>query len=544
MSHPHNIPVRLLSSIIVCLAFLTAQVNAQGSLAGNLETRAQFFIRDSTIGAANTPQYDHQLYGSESWLSLLYNNWGFTIGIRFDLFHQSNLFNPQGSYSDQGIGRWFIEKKIAKLNIAAGYIYDQIGTGIIFRSYEERALGIDNALTGLKLAYNIHPNWTLKGFTGKQKNRFALYNPIIKGFSLDGYVSLGKISITPGVGITNRTLDDPSMNSLIATLNTYEKPDQFIPKYNTYAYTVFNTLYAGSFTWYIETAAKSKDAMNDPVGTRIDGSGNEVKGNTFIQKRGSVLYSSLNYAAKGLGISLEVKRTRNFTFRVRPQVSLNDGLLNFLPPMTRQNSYRLTTLYTAATQELGEQAIQFEFRKKISERWKTTFHVSYVENLEGDKLYNEWLWENLIAKERVWRLVLGIQLQNYNQQIYELKPGVPSIRTITPYLEYLRTYSQNKSIRFETQLMITDEDRGSWVHALLELGWAPRWLVTFSNMYNIGKNGDSGAHYYTAGCVYQVAGNRFNLSYVRQVEGIVCAGGICRFEPAFNGMKLGIISNF
>lgn len=544
MRHPNNIPSKSLTGILVCILFIATQINAQGSLAGNLETRAQFFIRDSTIGAANTPQYDHQLYGSESWLSLLYNNWGFTIGVRFDLFHQSNLFNPQGSYSDQGIGRWFIEKKIGKLDIAAGYIYDQIGTGIIFRSYEERALGIDNALTGLKLAYDIHPNWTLKGFTGKQKNRFALYNPIIKGLALDGYVDLNKVSITPGIGITNRTLDDASMNSLIATLNTYEASDQFIPTYNTYAYTVYNTLYAGSFTWYLETAAKSKDAINDPAGTRLDGSGNEVKGNTFIQKRGHVIYSSLNYAAKGLGISLEVKRTSNFTFRIRPQAALNDGLLNFLPPMTRQNSYRLTTLYTAATQEIGEQAVQFEFRKKISKQWNTTLHVSYVENLDGRKLYNEWLWENLITKERIWRLVLGIQLQNYNQQIFEQKPGVPTIKTITPYLEYLRTYSQNKSIRFETQLMITDEDRGSWIHALLELGWAPRWLVTVSNMYNIGKNGNPGAHYYSAGAVYQVSGNRFNLSYVRQVEGIVCAGGICRFEPAFNGMKLGIISNF
>ena len=519
-------------------------IQGQGSFSGNLETRAQFFIRDTVIGAANTPQYDRQLYGSESWLSLLYSNWGFTIGVRFDLFHQSNLFNPQGSFSDQGIGRWFIEKKVGKLDIEAGYLYDQIGTGIIFRAYEERALGIDNALTGVKLTYDLHPNWSIKGFTGKQKNRLNLYNPIIKGFVVDGFISAGNVSLTPGAGITNRTLDDASMNALIATLNTYQETDQFVPKYNTYAFSLYNTLYAGSFTWYVEAAFKTDDAMNNPLGRRLDGDGNIISGNTFIQQTGSVIYSSLNYAQKGMGISLEIKRTENFNFRIRPQSLLNEGLLNFLPPMTRQNSYRLNTLYTAATQELGERAIQFEIRKKIRPNWQTTLHLSYVEDLNGTKLYHEWLWENLVTKERVWRLTWGIQHQNYNQALYELKPGEPRIRTITPYLEYLRTYAGNKSVRIESQLMITEQDRGSWINAVVELGWAPKWLVTISNMYNIGKNGESGAHYYNAGAVYITGGNRFSLGYARQVEGIICAGGICRFEPAFNGVKLGIISNF
>ena len=525
--------------------FLVAhQISGQASLSGNLESRSQIFIRDSSIGAANTPQYDHQLYGAEAWLSLVYRNQGFTIGARFDLFHQSNLFNPQGSYSDQGLGRWFLEKSVGNLDITAGYFYDQIGSGIIFRAYEERALGIDNALVGVKLKYSLHENWSIKAFTGRQKNRFSLYNPIVKGFALDGFVSKGKISMTPGIGLTVRTLDDASMNSLISTLNTYEEVDQFVPKYNTYAYTIYNTLFSNRITWYFEAAFKSEDSMNDPIGTRLDGAGNQIVGNKFIQSKGSVIYTSINYAKKGFGLTLELKRTDQFNFRVRPQVSASDGLMNFLPPMSRQNSYRLTTLYTAATQELGEQAVQFELRKKITDRWKTTFHFSYIENLDGNKLYNEILWENLFTKSGIWRFTLGVQRQNYNQKVYELKANARDIKTVTPYLEYLRYLTKNRSIRIESQLLLTQQDRGSWINGLVEFGWAPRWLVSVSNMFNIGKDGVTGSNYYTGGVVYQKAGNRFSLSYVRQVEGIVCAGGICRFEPAFNGMKLSIISNF
>jgi hypothetical protein len=38
--------------------------------------------------------------------------------------------------------------------------------------------------------------------------------------------------------------------------------------------------------------------------------------------------------------------------------------------------------------------------------------------------------------------------------------------------------------------------------------------------------------------------NRITLGYVRQVEGINCTGGVCRLEPAFNGVKATLTSSF
>ncbi|MCB0664157.1 MAG: hypothetical protein KDC24_15535, partial [Saprospiraceae bacterium] len=50
---------------------------SQGSLSGNLQANGNFFMRDSLIGANNTPQYDRQLFGADAWLNLNYSNWGF-----------------------------------------------------------------------------------------------------------------------------------------------------------------------------------------------------------------------------------------------------------------------------------------------------------------------------------------------------------------------------------------------------------------------------------------------------------------------------------
>ncbi|MBR9922756.1 MAG: hypothetical protein GYB31_18145 [Bacteroidetes bacterium] len=542
-------------------AFLQAQDG--GRFSGNLQANGNFFMRDTLIGAANTPQYDHQLYGADAWLNLNYSNWGFDFGVRFDLFNNSNLLNPQSSYTDQGIGNWYVNKHFDKLHISAGYLYDQIGSGIIYRAYEQRALAIDNALAGLRLAYDILPDWQIKVFTGRQKQQFELYGSVIKGMSVDGFIAgpEGKSwTLAPGFGIVNRTLDDPSMNSLVATINTYLKEDAFVPVYNSYAFSLYNTLYAGKFTWYVEGAYKTDDAMNDEFMERETVSGDTVVGR-FISGPGSVLYTSVGYANKGLGITLEGKRTENFVFRTRPQEELFRGLINFLPPMARVNTYRLNARYTAAVQPLGELAFQGDITYAPSRKMSFNVNFSNITTLENDLLYRELYTEFSLKKGRKWQLLTGVQFQNYNQEVFEFKPNVPIVETMTPYADFLYRLPKKKSIRFEAQYMFTGQDSkgqkhdyGDWLFGQVEFGIAPHWTFTVSDMYNIGPgkrspvDGETGEklriHYPRVDIFYTYNSSRFSLSYVKQVEGIVCTGGICRVEPAFSGVKVSVNSTF
>jgi len=547
------------------LGSLSAQDNnSGGKISGSLQLNANFFMRDSLIGAANTPQYDRQLYGGESWLNLAYSNWGFDVGLRFDLFNNSNLLNPTGSYSGEGIGRWFIHKKIDKLGISGGYLYDQIGSGIIFRAFEERPLLIDNALYGLRLSYDLHPDWKIKAFTGRQKQQFSTYNATIRGLSLDGFIaskdSTSSFSLAPGIGAVGRTLDDESMNSLVAILNTYPQDDAFTPKYNAFAFSAFNTLTAGPFTWYVEGAYKTPDNMNDPFGVIIR-DGEPVTGDKFIFKKGTVLYSSFSYADKGWGVSLEGKRTENFSFRTRPQEQLNRGLVNFLPPMARVNTYRLNARYNAATQELGELAVQADIRYAPNRKLAFNFNTSNITDLNDVLLYREFYFDVTFKKDRVWTLTTGVQHQNYNQERFEFKPGVPNVQTITPFADFLYKFDRKTSIRVETQYMHTGmdeaagykQDYGDWLFGLVELNMAPRWSLVVSDMYNAGPGKNSPTdengkklklHYPRFDVFYNMKSNRLSLSYVKQVEGVVCTGGICRLEPAFSGVRFSVSSTF
>ncbi len=529
-----------------------------GVFSGDLEIGTNFFINDEKIVAPGIPQYENQLVGIDGWLNLAYAYKGFTVGMRFDMFNNSNLQNPNASFNGTGIGRWYINKKIHKLDITAGFIYDQIGSGIIYRAYEQRPLFIDNALQGLRLAYDLNDDWRVVAFGGKQKNPLEIsenslskgltHGANIKGLYIEGFIPPGenKISISPGFGVVNRTLTTETISNLqnITALYLGDDKTQVELKYNVYAFSLYNRLTVGGFSWYVEGAYKTDSPIFDQFDEKVNAVGPPSLGQ-FVNHDGTVFYSSLSFAQKGFGIVLEGKRTEHFSFRTDPTLGALNGLINFIPPMNRENTYRLTSRYSPATQDFGEQAFQADVRYSPNKKLSFNVNFSNISDLRDDLLYREYYVEALYKKARKYRLKGGLQLVEYNQRVYEVKAVTENVQTVVPFVELLYKLDRKKSIRFEGQYMDTEQDFGSWLFALVEFGAAPHWVFTVSDMYNIdpAKGGDK-IHYPTAGVVYTHKSNRFGLSYVKQVEGIVCAGGVCRLEPAFSGVKLSINSTF
>jgi hypothetical protein len=536
-------------------------------ITGNLQTNGNFFIEDSIIGATATPQYDYQKFGSESWLNLNYSNWGFDIGVRFDLFNNSNLLNPTGSYTDEGIGRWYVQKTVGKLDLSAGYLYDQIGSGIIFRAYEERALLIDNALYGAKVGYTFNENWKVRGFMGRQKRQFTRYGSTLRGAALEGFIkpdSTKNFALAPGIGVVSRTYDEGTINQIVGDLATYLLSDREGVQYNTYAATLYNTLTAGNFIWYVEGAAKTKDVMFNPFEERYSLNRETDKLDTIVGKltnrNGYTVYTSFAYAKKGFGATLELKRTKDFAFRSAPGVGVQ-GIINFLPPMAKQNTYRLTARFAPATQELGEQAVQLDLKYKLNKSLSLGLNFSDITLIDGEgflnldgvtQLYREIAPEFTYKHKRKWQFIGGVQFLKYNILVYQGKDSY--VDAVTPFAELLYKFSPRKSLRVEAQYLATEEEFGSWANLVAEFGWAPHWLIYASDMYKIPhrnkenypaeKTKYDGLHYPSVGIVYTHKANRYSIAYVKQVEGINCAGGICRLEPTFHGVRLNVASSF
>ena len=534
--------------LVLLCSSLCLVAQDKGAFSGALQTSVNYFIKDAAIGAINIPQYDQGLIGVDTWLNLSYSFKGYNAGVRLDYFKNSNLLIPTAAYSDQGLGKAFINKRFDKLYVELGYVYGQIGSGIIFRAYEERPLLIDNALVGVKARYDITDNWSASGFVGRQKNQFSLNEGLIKGGSIEGFYATGSddapLSFSPGIGLVNRTHSQQTVDRLVNIVKQYIGDERIGLKYNTYLTSIYNSLNYQDLTLYIEYAYKSAEAFRDPISTRTELTGQQTFGK-FVNEPGSVLYTSLNFGDAKLGVTVELKRTQNFNFKSDPTLTGAMGLVGFLPPMSRENTYRLTSRYTPTTQDLSERAIQTEIRYRHNKKLSALANFARITDLKDELLYREYFLQFQYKQKRKWLLTAGIQSVNYNQEVFEVKPNVPLVKTITPFAEFLYRFTNKRSLKTEIQYLNTDEDLGSWVYGLAEVGLAPHWLFELSGMYNIdpAKGGDK-IFYPTLGAVYNYKTHRVGIRYVKQVEGIVCAGGICRLEPAFSGARFTLNSTF
>ncbi len=508
----------------------------QGNLSGDLMMNVNFFQRDTNIKAAGNQLYDNFLSGGEGWLGLRYAGFGFTGIVRFDAFHNSNLQNPTSALTAAGIGMFSLSKEFKKLTITGGHIYDQIGSGIIFRAYEDRGLLIDNALFGLHLKYRLNDHVTVKGFSGQTKNLFERYQPILKGMNIETDFDLGsKAHITPGIGIVNRTMDQKSMDNIISNINNMPEKDRFIPTYNSSAISLYNTLNAGNISWYIEGALKSSEAI--------------VLNGALKKQSGNVIYSTLGYAQNKFGINGSIKRTENFVMRTSPNEILLKGIYNWQPIIAQIRPQRLIARYTPPSQDLSELASNLNAFYTPND--KLNFNLAYtrINTLKDEVLYREVFAETEIRSVKNVLFHLGVQYLVYNQSLYQQKVPAeyPEVNAITPFLEVGYKINKKKSIRAELQYMSTKQDYGSWVFGLLEYNISPTWSFAVSDMYNAKPNTNhiSKAHHYpNVFMAYTKDANRFTLQYVKQVDGINCTGGVCRYEPAFSGFKIGVTSSF
>jgi hypothetical protein len=545
---------------IVCFSSTFAQNDDKGKFSGNFMGNVQAYDRDEKIGAT-TEVYNKYKSSADAWLFLNYDLKGYSFSLRYDMFNNSPLLNPISVYNKQGVGFWQASKSIKNLNITVGHFYDQFGTGMIFRAYEDRLIGIDYAVQGLRVKYN-YKNLSLKGFAGQQKgnifsgDRFGVAPEAIKGFNAEYNTKIKNVRLNLGSSIVNRTLDQNSMNNVATFINSQSLETRFIPKYNTYAFNGYADIGYKDFKFYSEYLFKTKEAIFNQDASLL------------LNRDGNIIYNTLSYSKAGLGskkrisfgANLQYKRIENFSFRTSPFETLNNGLIAYLPSITKQNTYRLLARYNAVTQFLGEEAYQADLVFTPKRGTTFSFNYSRVNSLKtnGDingnpkHLFSERYAEVQHKINKKSKVKFGVQSIYYDQQRYEQKDtSYKDVQTITPFVEYTYKISPKTSLRIEAQYLDTKQDLGSFANAIIEINHAPHWSFSIGDMVNTVPYRSPSSiipseiiHYYSGFVGYTDGPTVVTLAYIKQVEGVNCTGGICRVEPAFSGARLTLSTSF
>lgn len=538
-------PIHLMLPVLLLVAL---PVYSQVTLSGSIQSDILVPQDDEKIGT----EHSEDKVLTNTYLDLNLGSKYVDAGARFE-FLKYPLPGFEPDFKGWGVPHFYVKGHYNNVELTLGDYYEQFGSGFILRTYEERSLGIDNALRGAKLNYKPVDGVTLKALTGKQRRYWHHNDALISGVDLElGLEQFFKsleahdTHITLGGSWVNKhedADDDAIFVDATHKLNLPEYVNAWDARVNV-AHKGFNIL--------AEYAQKSQDPSFD---------------NGYHYGKGNVAMLSTSYSKKGMSVLLQAKRSEGMAFRSRRSMSGTSSFINHLPAFTHDHTYALPANYPYATQFDGEWALQAEFgysfkkNTSLGGKYGTKFllNISHVRGLDYDGIKNPVLDGRIMGSDghksdffkmgelyyqdinimmdkrftRDFSLIFMYMNQRYNMTVVEGHGGMIKSNILVADGKY--KISPKLTLRCELQYQFCEGDDGDWAFGLAEFSWAPHWMFTVSDMWNCGE---TKVHYYQALVTYSLKSHLIQAGYGRTAEGFNCSGGVCRWVPATRGFTL------
>jgi hypothetical protein len=535
--------------ILIGLLISSFRVNGQESgndirIKGYIHSDAKYYLKDPAIGFDKpVKSLRSNTYGD---IRLAYKR--FSAGLRYEAYLPP-LIGYSSLYEGQGIANLFGAYSSPVWTITAGSFYEQFGSGLILRSYENHDLGIDNSLLGTRITYSPFKGLTFKTLIGKQKNYWALGKGLVRGIDTEWNVSetFGKsahTAVMAGFSFVSRFQKDRDP--------LYRLPE------NVAAFSGRFSLYHAEFQLSGEYGYK----INDPSAV-----------NNLIYKNGQAVLISGSYAIKGFGFLVSGKWIDNMDFRSERGAVGQALTLGFVPSAFSEHSYSLQAMYPYTSQPMGEATLHSEVTRTLPKNtwWGgkygttlvlhlasansikkeplhplipigssgTTGYRSSFAGIGKDKYFRDVTFEITRKISPAFKSVAGFSRIFYSKSILEGHPGEPDVKACIIFADMTFKMSPTSSFRTEIQHLRTKQDKGSWAMFLCEYSLAPHWIISLNDPYNYGNPVSNGKdHYPLLSIHYNRNAHSINLLAGRQREGLICIGGVCRYSPASTGFGL------
>lgn len=514
---------------------------SKGYVKGSFESNTNLYNEDAK-SSATVPDGK---FGSNNYLKLDYYNNKISAGIQMEAYSPVLVGYP--SYlQGAALTNYYINWTDEDFTITAGTFYDQFGSGLLFRSWEDRALGLNNALTGARLTYNYKDILAVKAIWGMPRYGMKYSQTQVKGADAS-------------FAISNLAGWDRTYLAVEASvLDRYEalSDDMIIDgcKPNTTGWSARVNMETAGFFFKAEHVDAGTKYFYD---TSFYG-----EGQMYHRKKGNAQLIETGYNRRGLGVNVNLRRLEWMSSKIMNESSSTVNMLNYVPALCTQYTYMLTTLhpYGARTGDLmtgfvnsgeigGQIDVFYNFRRgtklggKRGMKVHGNFSTYYTIAEEGTFKTGNLLFKDMsLDIEKQWTRQFKSTFL-WSMQEYSPKYGANKTTYLSNIIvaDLLYKFTDLFSTRLELQYLITHEDQKDWMAALVEVSFAPHWSIYVSDMYN---HGMSKVHYYNGGVSYVKSRTRLSLGYGRYRSGYICSGGVCRPIPAYTGANFSITTSF
>ncbi len=557
---------KIILAVTLCLMgqFIFAQLVENLTL--GLESNAAWYNDDKKTGAfyddVNQDGDKHIRFNNYLKLDYRFLD-NFTATVQLEAYEPFALLNYSPNYNGTDLGTYSLNYRSSKLDITVGHYYAQFGNGLILRNWEDRQLGINNALFGGKVEYNPTNFVSLIALYGKQRVGFDLSEGEIYGFNTD-------VDLSSALNFENSSL---SLGfSYIGRKEAIEIQD---PEFEqlTNAFSGRMDFYHNNFYSSVEYVTKSDDAVSQ-IG--------QIS-NNFV-KPGNALLLNAGFAKPGFGLDVSFRRLENMDFYTDRKTAGNvyfENIVNYTPALTKQHDYLLTNIFVYQAQsavsfldpellkagEIGGQLDMFYKIKKgtvLGGKYgtKLAFNASYWAGLKANYDYANLDYEtdfigfgakyfsdiNLEVRKKwsnKWSSIFYYVNQYYNKKEVEGNFGAKPIQTNIMVFESTYKFGKGKSFRFEAQKLFSDSEDHDWTGGTLEYNFNSKFSIYLNNIHNSGTDSETEKiQYYNFGGSFTKGATRLGLNYGRQRSGLVCVGGVCRFVPEATGLTMNLTMAF
>ncbi|MEN8006145.1 MAG: DUF6029 family protein [Candidatus Krumholzibacteriota bacterium] len=430
----------------------------------------------------------------DNWLDVSYQFGGFRTGI---------MLNSQAPGDEGGRGNTiehrFFEFSSDKVFVRAGHFYGLFGRGLIFNSYEDRTVRIDTRLDGLIGTYK-NGAITATALSGTPK----VNDKDIRAADFN-YAFPYKINI----GLTGMTY----------RADEFEDADGKV--HRDWASAVRARQNFGFGDYYIETGWNMlRNRATDSF------------------EKGSALYGNLNLYQGPFAVSWETSDYERFEL-----ISAADGITALNRPPSLAREYTWTLLNRAphnlnANDEVGN---NLDLVYSGQNGWTLQASGARIRNHADQTIYE--LAYGSFVKDRLGDFrVLGAFG-------YQDSEGLR--QTVMGEVTWFATSTRSLTLQAEHMHVRLGGGRGIDLGAYdeqwfkLEYETAPRWafaaILEINNKFEEHRllTGEEKGPFPAGQITYTLSGGgNLNLWAGKRQEGFLCSGGVCKLEPAFEGVEV------
>jgi len=443
----------------------------------------------------------------ENWMDVSYQLGGFRTGIMLN----SQAPSEDGDRRNEIVHRFF-EFDSGKASLRVGHFYGLFGRGMLFNSYEDRVIRIDTRLDGI-IASTRQGRLTATAFSG---------SPSVRALDIRGadaeYNVAGNFFLA-GSGLTYRSDNGPN-----ATNDVFRE----------WATSVRARHNFGVGDFYIEHGWKKGYDYN-----RLTDEADE----------GRAFYSNINLYAGSFSLSWEHSFYSKFAV-----VKAADGktTLNRPPSLAREFTWTLLNRSPHNMNPDNETGNNLDLMYS-NEGWTVVASGAQLREIQG----SDYSFGDYFATDGdvVYELAFG-SVQKDNVGPFRITGGFgyqdnEGLRqTMVGEITWMQDQTHSWTLQAEHQHVRLGGGEGYDLGAFdvdwfkLEYETAPRWafaaVLEVNNKYDEQRPATEKAGPFPSGQItYTISrGGNLNLWFGSRQAGYLCSGGVCKFEPAFEGVEV------